>query len=285
MATSGSTNYNETRSSIIARALRIVGAASRGKVISAEATAEASAALNALVKSLTNENIYLHSREWLTQTLTASSSVVGTTAGTYYKCIRSHTSSSATRPITGANWESYWEATSTVTATAWATSTAYTSQSEFAMPTGYFEILQASYREDGDSLDFPIEIISYQEYLDIVDKTTQSTVPTKLAVNGDYPTQQIHLWPFPTDTAIIINLLATRSLEDFDANGDEPDFPVRFANVLIYGLADALADEYHIPIEERRIISGKYKYHLEMSRKQDRERDTNRVKSAFCMVR
>lgn len=281
MATSGSVNYNETRSSIISRALRIVGAASRGMVLTAETTDEASKALNALVKSLQNENVMLHTRRWITQTLTASSSVMGTTSGEYYECIRPHTTATATRPTTGANWESYWRVTETVNATAWAADAAKTAICQFDMPTGYISIEQAFYRDDDTNDDRGIDLIRYTDFLDLPVKYSDSSVPLMMAVDGAYPTQQIHLWPYPSDSGVIINMLAVRSLEDFDANGDEPDFPVRFANLLIYGLADSLADEYHIPIDERQIITGKFMRYLAMARKRDVDRGRNCVRPSY----
>ena len=57
-------------------------------------------------------------------TVTTQSKVVGSD-NQVYKCIYPHTSSTTTKPITGANWRMVWEASS-ASVTAWATSTAYT---------------------------------------------------------------------------------------------------------------------------------------------------------------
>jgi len=65
-------------------------------------------------------------------TLNAGDTVIGSDLNEY-RCKVSHTSGSATRPITGANYSSYWELTgSTGSAETWVTATAYS-----ATGTGY----------------------------------------------------------------------------------------------------------------------------------------------------
>jgi hypothetical protein len=98
-----------------------------------------------------------------------TSLVVGTDA-LYYLCIKDHTSAAASRPITGADYATYWQAVSTATATAWVTATAYYS-----------------------------DVVRYSKVL---------------------------------------------RLQDFDAASDNPDFPARWIQALIYGLASDLAPEF-----------------------------------------
>ena len=107
MARSGTTTYNATGDTIIARALRLCGVAQNGVAASTTDKTNAYLALNALVKSLQNEGYNLWAREWIQKTLTASSIVTGSD-GKYYECIKSHTSGSTTEPITGANYEAFW---------------------------------------------------------------------------------------------------------------------------------------------------------------------------------
>lgn len=58
-------------------------------------------------------------------TVTTQSKVTGSDNNTY-KCIYPHTSTTTSKPITGANWKMLWERSSGASTT-WATSTAYTS--------------------------------------------------------------------------------------------------------------------------------------------------------------
>jgi hypothetical protein len=59
---------------------------------------------------------------------TANTGFILGTDGKYYICTTSHTSDATTRPITGADYATYWEeVTFKTTATAWVTATAYDS--------------------------------------------------------------------------------------------------------------------------------------------------------------
>ena len=68
---------------------------------------------------------YLNSNIWVFDTNKNQSKVLGT-YGKDYDCILSHTSSALTQPITGANYQTYWQASRTTGKGAvWANSTAY----------------------------------------------------------------------------------------------------------------------------------------------------------------
>jgi hypothetical protein len=64
-----------------------------------------------------------------------------------------------------------------------------------------------------------------------------------------------------TSTAYYSNVIRYSKvlrLQDFDAAADNPDFPVRWMQALIYGLALDLAPEYKIPLNERTILAQKF---------------------------
>ena len=240
MATSGSRNWIATRDNIIYSALRKLGVKQSDNPPTAEETQDASFALNAMVSSWQNDDVHLWTmaEEILPLTADTLSYSLGTTTlelqtplfrrddddssigiltreeyfgipdkkssgdptsiyvdyqlanptayvwpvpnnttslilgtdGLYYLCILDHTSAAASRPITGADYATYWQAVSTVTATAWVTATDYYS-----------------------------DVIRYTKVL---------------------------------------------RLQDFDAAADNPDFPVRWMQALIYGLASDLAPEF-----------------------------------------
>ena len=240
MAVSGSRNWIATRDNIIYAALRKLGVKESDNPPTVEEVQDAAFALNALVNSWQNDDVHLWTIAEEIMLLTAStlsyslsssimemrtpffrrddqdtdlslltreeylslpskkdsgdptslyvdyqlanptvyawpvpnnttSMVVGTDA-LYYLCIKDHTSAAAYRPITGASYATYWQAVSTVTATAWVTATDYVS-----------------------------DVIRYTKVL---------------------------------------------RLQDFDAAADNPDFPVRWMQALIYGLASDLSPEY-----------------------------------------
>lgn len=262
MATSGSTDFNSTRDEIIRRALRIVGATSRGQTPSTSEVTAAAEALNVFVKTLQNQGINLWTWDEITQTLTASSTVDG------YKCYKAHTSSATTEPGVGADWTTYWRTDSNGTGT-WATSTAYTAVNQFDLPSGYIGVSKAWVRENERDID--MDIISRMDYLSITEKTSTGT-PQLMSLDYTTDTITANLYPVPQDTDMVIHLLAVRTLEDFDSDTDNPDFPVKWLNVLTFGLAVELSHEYSLQLPERQYLRTEYERHFLAAKGDDQER-------------
>lgn len=109
----------------------------------------------------------------------STSVIVGTDANNYL-CIKNHTSAAANKPITGADYATYWQQV-TVTGATWATATAYYS-----------------------------DVIRYSKVL---------------------------------------------RLQDFDSASDNPDFPVRWTQALIWGLAFDLSHDFGLPDPEKKKLS------------------------------
>lgn len=63
-------------------------------------------------------------------------STVAGTDGAQYDCIEDHTSSDARRPVTGANWRTYWRANGDTGGAAWADETDYTSANLYEIDIG-----------------------------------------------------------------------------------------------------------------------------------------------------
>jgi hypothetical protein len=71
----------------------------------------------------------------------------------YYRCIKSHTSSSDDAPITGSDYATYWTATTNNTGSAWVTATSYYSDTLFYLK---YKRLQ-DFNISSDNPDFPVE--------------------------------------------------------------------------------------------------------------------------------
>src|SRR5574337_1231361 len=195
MSTSGSADWNQTALQIVARVLRIVGAEST----SADKISEGLTALNALVKSWQTDGIRLWTVEWVTKTFSASSTVTGTDGNTY-TCIRSHTSSSSNRPVTGADWSTYWYLTGSG-GSAWATATAYSSIGDFTVDADTIGIERAFIRRDG--YDTTVKIITKDEY---------AAIPAKYQTGKPYAlwldlqlTPQAYLYYQPDETTDVLH--------------------------------------------------------------------------------
>ena len=90
--------------------------------------------------------------------------------------------------------------------------------------------------------DLPLEIVSYNQYLDFYDKTVNTGRPAAIAYK-ETPAPSIHIWPSP-DAVYTIKTLAVLPLQDFDTASGDGDVPARFQEALVYGLAVRLFAKY-----------------------------------------
>lgn len=278
MTISGSYNYTSTRNEIILRSLRLVGALSEGLSATTQQINDAAEALNSLVKQLQTEGIRLWSYNWYTQALTASSSVTGTDAEKY-RCIRSHTSANANKPITGADYSTYWVKDSTTAGGVWATPTAYTSISEFTMPTGCIGLDRAFLRDVSSTggnqsyADYDLAIVNFRDYFDEWNKNIKGR--PELIAYDEQLSGRIYVYPEPDDTTDVIHFRGVQLLSDFDAAGNTPDFPVRWNETLTFGLAYKLSFEYGLPGGERQQLEREYEKLKYAAKANDKPKVTN----------
>lgn len=267
MATSGSTDFTQTRDNIIQQALEINKAVSIGDTPAAALVTMASAVLNQFVKFLEQAyGVRLWTLDWAQKTFSAASEVTGTDS-LIYTCIRSHTSAASTKPVTGANWSTYWKQTGSTGGT-WVTSTAYTSTGDFTVATDTIAIEKAFLRKDG--ADAPIDVVGYKEYLDIANKGDFGN-PTRLWFDNKLsPT--VYLSPQLDDITDVIHYLRIRRFEDFDAAGDNPDFPVHWQEPLTLGLAARITSRFDLPLQERQQIKSQADEALMLAIAGDNER-------------
>lgn len=278
MAISAVFSFDPSRTQIIEGALQRIGVLSAGQNASSDRLAQGSFWLNLLVKAIQNEGVRLWTEEWETQTLTASSEVVGTDT-LNYECIRPHTSAAANKPVTGADYTTYWTQRGT-SGGVWATSTAYTAQGVFDLPARTVGISKAFYRSTQDN-DLPIELIKFTEYLDKHDKTLKGD-PVTLAINDDISTPRVFLYPIPDDTTDVVHILRIRALHDFANPGDTSDFPQRWIEAIINGLAERLSHVYSLPLDERLVLDSRYRAALKQAMRDDTETITSDfIHSAF----
>jgi hypothetical protein len=274
MASSGSSDFDLTRVDIINAALRKVGAVAQGESATAEMLSQGSDALNVITKNL--EGFRLWTRQWWTKTFSAASEVTGTDA-LVYTCIRSHTSADADKPITGANYKSYWKQTGS-TGGVWATSTAYSAIGEFQFDADVIGMDKAFLRYSG--YDIPLAIRGFAEYMEVPTKDDFGE-PSILFVE-DIIRKKGYLWPQPINTNYILNVLVYTKLEDFDAANNNPDFLTKWLQFLIYAVAADLGPEYGINIAQQRLLDGKAElYKMRLFKEDSEVSDGSFIKSCY----
>jgi len=271
MATSGSTDFTLTRDDIIKEALELLDSLATGATVPSADTTSADRTFNMYIKALQLEGVQLWTRTWTQKALTASSVV--SNSGTNYKCLRSHTSAAADEPGTGANWTSYWEQTTDTAGGAWATSTAYNFRGDFDLDATYISVDQVFVREEvnGKIYDYPVRIEPLGNYLDLTNKiTTNRGVPRAVYFDEQLSAITGYLYPVP-EASMVVHLLATRTIEDFDNGTDNPDFPVRWFEALSLGLATRLAPKFGVWGTQLSQLSSMYEKALSKAQADSKE--------------
>jgi hypothetical protein len=118
--------------------------------------------------------------------------------------------------------------------------------------TGTKRILSARIKISGT--DTPISVKSISEY-DLLTNKTSEGLPVALYVDPANTGMILH--PVP-DAVYAIYYRRERSLMDFDAATDNPDFPITGARLLIKGLALDLAPAYRVGLEERMLLKQEF---------------------------
>lgn len=269
MATSGSINFNVTRSDIIDHAFRLLAIYGEQESVSSEDTALASRSLNMMVKTWQVQGLHLWTETEATGILSEAipSYLISSTAGHFSEIMVetsisadeasgqtvlsiSNTDNISANDYIGVvlddgsiDWTTVVSAgASTVTVAdalsgdASAGNRVYSYTYKLSRP---MHISDVRVRNDAD-VDVSVRRISRKEYYNIPDKYTTG-LPMVWYYDPQLSGGTLHLWPAPESANIRVKMSFQRTLEDFDSGVDNPDFPVEWSEALAYGLAVRLA--------------------------------------------
>ena len=272
MPTSGSINLSASRDDIITEALEILGVLGEGVSPNSDQITSAARTLNYMVKAWQADGINLFAVQQVYLFLIKNQSaysLIGTTTDHYTASFVETTTSAAassgatTITVTSATGISasdkigvYHDSTmhwttvngapsgSTVTLTAALTADVasgavvyvYTSKANRPM-----RVLEAVANDSG--FDIPIHIGSREEYFNQSDKGTDSRVNT-VYYDPQVTAPKLYVWPQADDERDYLKLYIQRTLEDFDASADVPDFPQEWYLPLAYNLAVLIAPKH-----------------------------------------
>ena len=123
------------------------------------------------------------------------------------------------------------------------------------------KVVNAYRHNTSTNIDVPMRVVTRQEY-DMLGNKTSTGSPVQLFYEPLLSTGVMHVFPVP-DTYSIANetiyIIYQRPFEDFDASTDEPDFPQEWFDAIKFGLADRLAPEYGLAIQDRNDIRSRAK--------------------------
>lgn len=281
MSTSGSYDFQLTAQGIINASAENLGAMPIGGTPSTNFTTSALSALNTITKALNADGIRIWTIQWVTETFSAPSEVTGTD-GEVYTCIYPHESATSNKPITGANYSTFWYQTGS-TGGVWATGTDYTCTGIFSLDSRIINILRASIREQ--DTDSPLEIMGFDKYFDISDKWN-SGKPTKLAQDKKFNYAYLYPQPDFTDYAnYVLHMLAEIKLEDFDVVGDDPDFISIYTDYIVKALTNIMAPKCNKSVQEQATWQARETRAMALLKRKDTAIETLTMTPAFTVRR
>ncbi len=281
MAVSGSKNFAITRSDIIERALAKTGIFDQGETPSGDDTASANVCLNLMIKEYVNEGLDLFLRtestlflqpnqnKYALTTAEITDTIVETTlsaaeaSGQTVITVTSSTGMTAADRV-GIKMDDntiHWTTIVSVDSSTQITITTATDDDAASGNNVYTyttksdvpQKLLYAFRRDINGFDTEVSIIGENDYRRQSNKTSDGP-PVEVWYNrkGNTSTGELFVWPDNGGKNWNkLVLIANHLPDDFDASGDNPDFPIEFGNVLVWGLAAEIASEYGIPEKEQ----------------------------------
>lgn len=279
MAVSGSKDYSITRAGIIEASLRKLGVYDQGEAIPGEETASASAALNLMVKEFSARGIDIWLRDEVTLflqpdtqsyalgTINATLSYVETTLSAQELTGQTIIGVASSAGMTAADNVGikmdddtiHWSTIASVDSSVQITindatdDDAASGNKVYAYTTkaGRPQKIVHAFRRDINDIDNEVDIIGEGEYRRQSNKGSAGP-PVELWYQPTLTTGTLFVWPVDGgknwDKLV---MSAQYAADDFDTAADNPEFPIEWANTLVWNLAAELASEYGIPEREQ----------------------------------
>ena len=288
MATSGSTDYIRSRNELLNGALRLIGKSGRGKTASAADIADASEALELMVKAWQASGVHLWKLKEATLFVTkgtASYSLPGANCTHNYVETDIKVAGVATDltidvdSITGLttgdyigialdDGTSHWTtingapAGDTVAITDALPSAAAIDNKVYAYTTQIVRPLRVVDARRNDSSDVPVEVVSRQEYYDLPNKTATGSV-NQVYYDPQLTTGTLKIWPTGSTAIDKVGLTLMMPIEDFDASDNNADFPQEWLKAIKWNLAADLGPEYGLDLRRQTYIDARARMFLE----------------------
>jgi hypothetical protein len=277
MSTSGSVNYNDTRSTIITDALYEIGALGIGETLSSEDEALANRYLNRMIKSYPWNSLHLfgqtegtlflqadqvkynlgatdHASNTTVETTTSAAAISGASTVTCTTVTGMTASDNIGIELDDGTiqWttiSSINSGTKVVTLATTLTDAVASGNVIYTYTTRLNRPLMISNvrRRDVDGIDIPLTPLSRQEYMDLPNKTSEGT-PNSYFYDPQLTYGYLYVWQEPDDMSIRLKFTYDRPLEDFDNSSDNPDFPQEWLLPIVRNLAVLIAPDFSRPV-------------------------------------
>lgn len=88
-----------------------------------------------------------------------------------------------------------------------------------------------------NSADFPLQLLNFEGYAAIVDKTTQSNIPLYLFPDMQNPLVRLTFWPVPSSSTPVPHIFSWKQLQQFAALTDDLALPTGYEELIAFNLA------------------------------------------------
>lgn len=278
MATSGSTNYSRTRDNLIDTSLKLLGVLGEGETASANAVTDMAVLLNSMIKGWQAIGINLWREDEAVVFLTDSTaeyslyssgdrasaeiiktelSVAGATSDTTITV--DSVTSMATSDKIGVELDDNtidWSTISSIDTTnktitmaaglggaAAVNNNVYVYTTILSRP---MDIVSARLLYD-NGIERELRKLGRKEYFQLPNKTIEGK-PVAFYFSPQLDRGKLYLWPTPDSVADRLRITYIRTIEDFDASTDDPDFPQEWLEAIAYNLAVRAAPMYGIDL-------------------------------------
>jgi len=299
VATSGSKNFTMTRATIIETAYRKTGEFDIGESIQGDEIAAASIALNLIVKELTARGADIWLRDDITlflqpdqqsyalgtanATLSYNETTLSAAEASGQTVISVTSSASMTAAdVVGIKMDDntiHWttivsvDSSTQITITDATDDDAASGNKVYAYTTaaGRPVKIVSAFRRDTSAIDTRIDMIGETDYRELSNKAANGP-PTQAWYQPTLTTGTLYVWPVDGGSSVDkVVLSAQFHADDFDTSSDNPEFPIEWANVLVWLLASELAPELGVPEREQAKLFQIAEYKLETALSWDTE--------------
>lgn len=105
-----------------------------------------------------------------------------------------------------------------------------------------------AYARDAQGNDYKLEIISQENYADIITKYTSSPLPTCVYYDSNYPLSSLFYWPVPSSAAYSAVLWCWVPITSFTSVATNISLPPGYERVMSYNLAMELAPKFGVAV-------------------------------------
>lgn len=109
---------------------------------------------------------------------------------------------------------------------------------------------------DISGISYPLEIVTLDQYNDVVLKTLTTSIPQFIFYNPTFPNATVTLYPVPT-VAATLNLWTWKPLTTFATLTQDLALPPGYENAIVYNLAEYLGPEFgadiHIAVHNKAV--------------------------------